>query len=61
MIHIANPSFDDAEKDAVTEVLDSGMIADGEVVRSFEAEFADYCGTEHQYLTKHPRLAVSAA
>jgi dTDP-4-amino-4,6-dideoxygalactose transaminase len=61
MIHIANPSFDDAEKDAVTEVLDSGMIADGEVVRSFEAEFADYCGTEHGVGTSNGTTALHAA
>jgi len=61
MIYIANPSFDDAEKDAVTDVLDSGMIADGEVVRSFETEFADYCGTKHGIGTSNGTTALHAA
>ena len=61
MIYIANPEFDEAEKDAVTDVLDSGMVADGEVVRSFESEFADYCGTDHGIATSNGTTALHAA
>jgi dTDP-4-amino-4,6-dideoxygalactose transaminase len=61
MIHIANPEFDDAEKDAVVGVLDSGMVADGDVVRSFEADFADYCGTTHGIATSNGTTALHAA
>ena len=61
MIPIANPEFDDAEKDAVVDVLDSGMVADGKVVRSFEDEFATYCGTEHGIATSNGTTALHAA
>ncbi|MDB2269877.1 DegT/DnrJ/EryC1/StrS family aminotransferase [Halorubrum ezzemoulense] len=60
MIYIANPEFDAAEKDAVADVLDSGMVADGEVVRSFESEFADYCGTDHGIATSNGTTALHA-
>ena len=61
MIYIANPEFDDAEKSAVVDVLDSGMVADGEVVRSFESEFADYCGATHGIATANGTTALHAA
>lgn len=60
MIYIANPEFDAAEKDAVAAVLDSGMVADGEVVRSFESAFADYCGTDHGIATSNGTTALHA-
>ena len=46
MIPIAKPLISDEEKRAVVEVLDSGMIASGSVVREFEKEFAAYIGTD---------------
>ena len=61
MIYIANPEFDTAEKEAVTEVLDSGMVADGDVVRSFEQEFAEYCHTVHGVATSNGTTALHAA
>lgn len=61
MIYIANPEFDEAEKSAVTDVLDSGMVADGKVVRSFEDEFATYCGTKHGIATSNGTTALHAA
>ncbi|MDV7348163.1 DegT/DnrJ/EryC1/StrS family aminotransferase [Halorubrum distributum] len=61
MINIADPSFDEAEKAAVTDVLDSGMIADGEIVRSFESEFADYCNVSHGIATSNGTSALHAA
>jgi len=61
MIPIANPEFDDAEKEAVINVLDSGMVADGEIVRSFEDEFSDYCGTAHGIATANGTTALHAA
>jgi len=37
----------DEEKEAVARVLDSGMLAHGPEVESFEEEFASYCGVSH--------------
>ena len=47
MIPIAKPYFGDEEKNAVMNVLDSGMIASGSVVDEFQSEFASYVGVEH--------------
>jgi dTDP-4-amino-4,6-dideoxygalactose transaminase len=47
VIPIAKPNFDDAERRAVLEVLDSGMLAQGPRVRAFEEAFAAYVGRKH--------------
>ena len=57
-IPIANPTVSGDAKEAVEEVLDSGMIADGEVVRKFEDEFADYVGTEEAIATSSGTTAL---
>jgi len=61
MIPIADPELGTAEKDAVSEVIDSGMLADGPEVRAFEAEFADYCGVDHAVATSNGTTALHAA
>ena len=61
MIPIANPEIGAREKERVEDVLDSGMLADGPVVREFENEFADYCGTEHAVATSNGTTALHAA
>jgi len=61
MIHVANPRFGDEEKQAVEEVLDSGMVADGPEVRRFEEEFAEYCGSNHGVATANGTAALVAA
>jgi perosamine synthetase len=61
MIPIASPAVGEEEVDRVTHVLESGMIADGEVVREFEREFADYCGTEYGIATANGTAALHAA
>ena len=61
MIPIANPEIGSAEKEGVLEVLDSGMLADGPVVREFEDDFAAYCGTEHAVATSNGTTALHAA
>jgi len=61
MIPLANPVFDAAEADAVQEVLDSGMVADGPEVRRFEREFADYCEAAHAVATSNGTTALHAA
>ena len=47
MINIAKPLMGPEEKQAVLDVLDSGMIACGSVVSEFEKEFAAYLGIEY--------------
>jgi dTDP-4-amino-4,6-dideoxygalactose transaminase len=60
-IPIANPEMGEEEHQRVTEVLDSGMLADGPVVREFEAEFAEYCGADHAVATANGTTALHAA
>ncbi len=59
-IPIADPQISEAAKEAVCDVLDSGMLADGEVVRQFEEEFADYVGVEHAIATSSGTTALHA-
>jgi len=61
VIPIANPSFDAGEKEAVSEVLDGGRVADGPVVREFESEFADFCGASHGVATTNGTTALHTA
>ncbi|MBU4256058.1 MAG: DegT/DnrJ/EryC1/StrS family aminotransferase, partial [Candidatus Thermoplasmatota archaeon] len=46
MIPIAKPLIGDEEKKAVLDVLDSGMLAQGEKVKEFEEKFAEYIGVK---------------
>lgn len=61
MIPIANPQLGNDELAGVTEVLESGMLADGPEVRAFEEEFADFCGTNHAIATSNGTTALHAA
>ncbi len=47
MINVASPQLGDAEFEAVKEVMQSGMLAQGKKVAELEEKFASYCGTEH--------------
>ena len=47
MIPIAKPYIGDEEIKAVSEVLKSGMIAQGPKVLELEKRFAEFCGTKH--------------
>lgn len=59
-IPIANPVISEAAKEAVVDVLDSGMIADGDKVRAFEDEFAEFVGVEHAVATANGTTALHA-
>jgi len=61
MISIAAPELREEEQRRVQEVLDSGMIADGPEVRTFEDEFASFCGTEHGVATSNGTTALHTA
>ena len=41
------PSFDEQEKKAVCDVIDSGWLTTGKVTHAFEEEFAAYVGCKH--------------
>ncbi len=61
MIHIANPIIGKEEKEAVIDVLESGMLAQGEEVTSFEEEFADYLSVEHSKAVANGTSALDVA
>lgn len=58
MINIARPLIGNEEKQAVLDILDSGMIACGSVVSDFEKEFAAYLGTENCIATTSGTTAL---
>lgn len=59
-IPIAKPVVSEEAENAVRDVLNSGMLADGEVVRAFEEEFADYVGVDHAVATSSGTTALHA-
>lgn len=60
-IPIARPVIGHDEIAAVSEVLSSGMIAQGEKVAEFEQKFSDLCGTAHAVATSNGTTALHAA
>ncbi|MFW6041136.1 MAG: DegT/DnrJ/EryC1/StrS family aminotransferase [Thermoplasmatota archaeon] len=61
MVHIANPKLDNGELEGIKEVLDSGMLAQGEVVANFEKEFADYLEVNYGKATANGTSALDVA
>ncbi|WP_135604363.1 DegT/DnrJ/EryC1/StrS aminotransferase family protein [Methanococcoides sp. NM1] len=61
MIPIAKPNLGHEEIDAVSEVLASGIIAEGKCVVEFESAFAEYIGTEHAIAVNSGTAALHAA
>lgn len=61
MIPISKPYLGDAEKQAVMEVLDSGMLASGPRTVKFEERFAQECGTKHAIATSNGTTALHIA
>jgi dTDP-4-amino-4,6-dideoxygalactose transaminase len=47
MIRMAQPNLGDLERQAVMEVMESGVIAQGPRTAAFEKAFAQYCGAPH--------------
>jgi perosamine synthetase len=60
-LSIAQPLIDEDEIEAVTEVLRSGMLAQGPVVKRFEEAFASSCGASHGVATNNGTSALHAA
>jgi CDP-6-deoxy-D-xylo-4-hexulose-3-dehydrase len=46
-VSVGEVRIDNAERNAVNKVLDSGRISEGEMVRKFEVEWARYIGTKY--------------
>lgn len=61
MIPIAKPQLDEAEIEAVSEVLRSGMIAEGQRVADFEQAFAHYTGTDYAVAVSSGTAALHLA
>ncbi len=61
MIPIAKPMIGDEEKQAVLEVLDSGILAQGPRVKAFEEAFAALCGVKHAIATSSGTTALHVA
>jgi len=60
MIPIARPDIGDDEIAAVTDVLRSGMIAQGKKVAELESRWAEYIGVPHAIATANGTLALMA-
>jgi dTDP-4-amino-4,6-dideoxygalactose transaminase len=61
MINIAQPLIGDEEKQAVMEVLDSGILAQGPRVAAFEKAFAEMCGVKFAIATSSGTTALHTA
>jgi dTDP-4-amino-4,6-dideoxygalactose transaminase len=61
MIPISKPYIGEAEKAAVLEVLESGMLAQGPRVAKFEERFAQICGAKHAIATVNGTAALHIA
>ncbi len=61
MINIAKPMIGEEEKQAVLEVLDSGMLAQGPRVKAFEEAFANMCGVKYAVATSSGTTALHVA
>jgi perosamine synthetase len=61
MIPISKPYIGDAEKQAVLDVLDSGMLVQGPRTARLEEEFAGICGTSHAIATSSGTAALQLA
>ncbi|MGB9777310.1 MAG: DegT/DnrJ/EryC1/StrS family aminotransferase [Anaerolineae bacterium] len=61
MIPIAKPLIGEEEKQAVLEVLESGILAQGPRVRAFEEAFAGMCGVRYAVATSSGTTALHIA
>jgi dTDP-4-amino-4,6-dideoxygalactose transaminase len=61
MIPIAQPLIGEEERQAVLQVLDSGVLAQGPRVQAFEQAFADMCGVRYAVATSSGTTALHVA
>ena len=60
-VPLADPDIGPAALDRVETLLESGMLADGPEVRSFEDAFATFCGVDHGVATSNGTTALTTA
>ncbi|ELZ46328.1 DegT/DnrJ/EryC1/StrS aminotransferase [Halorubrum coriense DSM 10284] len=60
-VAIADPDVGERELERVREVLESGRLADGPVVREFEREFAAFCGADRGVAAANGTAALQTA
>ena len=61
MIPIAKPQIGEKEKELVMKVLNSGVIAQGPLVKEFEEKFSKYVGVKHSIATSSGTTALHIA
>ncbi len=61
MIYVSKPYIGEEEKQAVLEVLESGMLAQGERTAEFEGKFAAVCQSKHAIATSSGTTALQVA
>lgn len=61
MIPVAKPLLGAEEKQAVSAVLDSGMLASGPITEEFEKRFSQYVGTKYAIATSSGTTALHLA
>jgi perosamine synthetase len=61
MIPISRPTIGSPEIEAAVSVLQSGLLASGERVRTFEQKFSAYCGVPHGVAVNSGTAALHAA
>ncbi|MEA3357333.1 MAG: aminotransferase class I/II-fold pyridoxal phosphate-dependent enzyme, partial [Patescibacteria group bacterium] len=61
MINIAKPFIGKEEIDAVTEVLRSGMLAQGPKTEELETKFAKFCGTKYAVAVSNGTSGIHCA
>ena len=61
MIYMAKPVMGEEEKEAVLEVLASGILAQGPRVAAFETGFAEMCGVKHAVAVSSGTTALHLA
>lgn len=61
IIKIAKPTFGDEEIKAVSDVLKSGNLVQGEKVKLFEEKFAKYIGVKHTVAVANGTIALDLA
>lgn len=59
--YIAQPAIGPEEKQAVMDVLDSGLLAQGARVKAFEEDFAEFCGVSYAIATSSGSTALHTA
>ena len=61
MIPIAKPLVREEEKEAILQVLESGMLAQGQKVEEFEQAFAEFVGVKHAIATCNGTTSLHTA